>query len=187
MKNNETEQQSPNVKELGAQLIAECGDDVALLVELHREASLKKAKAKSEQEFANTLSALRAKINFPSKISDKDRQTMAAHRIMAWYLRTNHPEYKIKIPKAPKPKLSQEEVDAKKQIKATIQKLKGEGKSFQQVKDYFKQKGITVKSQTISMTMNPANKKNKPNTLTGKAAASASESISPQEKFLAKN
>jgi hypothetical protein len=36
------------------------------------------------------------------------------------------------------------------------------------------------------MTMNPANKKNKPNALTGKAAASASESISPQEKFLAK-
>jgi hypothetical protein len=179
MKNTEN-QSKINVKDLAAELIQECGEEVQLYVEALRDIAAKKAKAKSEQEFANTVSALRAKIQFPSKMSEKEKQSMTADRVMAWYLHQNHTEYKIKIPKSPKPKLTDEEIAVKEKIKATIKKLQDEGKSYEQVVEHFKKLKISVKSQTINMTMNPPTKKNKPNANAGKSAAAAAEAMADQ-------
>ena len=51
-------------------LIEELGDDIELIIAVQIEAAAKKAKAKEEKDFLNTLSALRAKISFPKFVSE---------------------------------------------------------------------------------------------------------------------
>ena len=164
-------------------LIEELGDDIELIIAVQIEAAAKKAKAKEEKDFLNTLSALRAKISFPKFVSDEDKQNMAADRVMAWYLHINFPEYKLSIPKPKRAKSKNTAPTATAEQRQIILKMRDEGKTFLQVKEYFVNQSISIKGQSISMIMKPANaKKLKSNATAG--ALVASKALTPQERFL---
>jgi len=171
------------IKEIGQKLIDACGDDIELIVALHDEAASKRAKKKSDEEFIKTLAALRAKIQFPKSVSEDDKTIMSADRIMAWYLHINFPAYKVKIPKPKRATSKNTAPKATLEQKQQILKMRDEGKTFPQIKEYFINQNISIKGQSISMIMKPANaKKLKSNATAG--AAVASKALTPQDQFL---
>jgi thioesterase domain-containing protein len=164
-------------------LIEELGDDIELIIAVQIEAAAKKAKKKADEEFINTLSALRAKIQFPKSVSEDDKTIMSADRIMAWYLHINFPAYKVKIPKLKRATSKNTAPKATLEQKQQILKMRDEGKTFPEIKEYFKNQNIIIKGQSISMIMKPANaKKVKSDARAG--ALVASKALTPQERFL---